>query len=39
VKLADLHDNLNKDRIPSYQHDDYASLWRRYEEACARKAS
>src|ERR1017187_8145963 len=23
VKLADLHDNLNKDRIPSYQHDDY----------------
>jgi (p)ppGpp synthase/HD superfamily hydrolase len=33
VKLADLHDNLNKDRIPSCQHDGYASLWRRYEEA------
>ena len=33
VKLADLHDNLNKDRIPSYLHADYASLWRRYEEA------
>ena len=29
IAAGDLHDNLNKDRIPSYQHDDYASLWRR----------
>jgi (p)ppGpp synthase/HD superfamily hydrolase len=33
VKIQDLTDNLKKDRVPSYQHADYASLWRRYEEA------